>query len=152
MLFPLAGWAAYTRTTDSHFFVVKYAVAGYLVSYPITITNYFIVDFTLSNNVYTNTTQGIGGVITNALRPGYYPFGQTIGSAWTKYYKFDTYNTQFNFSIGDPGIADEYDKPFGFVYGARNFYPGDRLDPYFKWVGNGTLPEWNTLETKSISF
>lgn len=110
--------AANKTTTTRELFAVWYT--GYL--YWITVYNYFSADYTTTALNGTNlrfnvSPQNLGGVIDNALRPGYYPFSQSICAAYVYLYKDGSYADTFSFVWDpDPSIVEPYDQPYGYTY------------------------------------
>lgn len=159
-LYTVNGLASNTMTTDSQMFVVYRGSSGYLIPYPITIYNYFSADYQTSSAgtriVYTVTRQDLGGVIYNAYRPGYYPFGQGISAAKSIFYRGYNYaGTQYFSWNNSPSMNDPNDRPYYYSYYSALYLYSDtsnELAPYITWYGSGTLPSTLALKTKSIYF
>lgn len=153
-----AATAANKTTTTSKLFAVLYDPG---ILYWITVYNYFSADYTTTTLTGTNlrynvSPQNLGGVIYNALRPGYYPFSQSICAAYVYLYKNGSYANTFNFiwNLGS-SIVGPYDQPYQYTYSPLVYlYSWDynELRPFIVWSGSGTIPNIVRLQTVSIYF
>ncbi len=128
----------------------KYEVNGSWVTYYVVVTNWCRIQYTTDTYGKTTNPQTQRGVIKDADLPGYFPFSQTISRAWVERYKDYDYYMSYEFSYDDSGsIYDSDDQPYGFEY-TNNVYTYDYNYNELRWVANGTLPSYKTLQGESL--